>query len=1096
MTGYLKLHAAVGIAMAATLTLGTPGGLQADPMDGEGRRLTTNPLIDLHEMIREVEDEATALVPLGPRIAAGQGPHGSNHTVVRIFDQYGALEHQFLAYPTTVIGGIHVVAGPVFGGEMLLVTTPISSTATREIRLFHEDGRLAGSFEPDGDLDAPFILATGNFDPTRDGHEIAVMSAMRTGSTAPMIVYTGDGEELSRHDTPLPWSGTTTEVSLTRFPAEYADALLIHQVDDGQAAFFEPHRELTDFIDISSVPAGAHLHPSSLVGDHLLAGGHEPLFSTVHRLGADGSIVDIDAGARENHFWVHPMDSVGKRDDGYIYTFDSYLEGWSGNSSLALIPEEGRLRWNYIESAPFDPHMFSPLATSVEADLYDEFALRIRVQNAPDTSMPGRIFFFPMEGDLGIADFAIDTSTSDWQTIRVNMNAARLMTHGPWEGDMYLLRIDIPEDTQPYSYYQDMLVEIDWLSFTADPNFEPVQGINNISNDYISVARYRHLRTDASTNAYGDAQGFEIEDPEDFFGTQFDDFIFRSFNDYFEGLPNAWNATFSHRQFPGFFDAWIDHIDPDTGLNRFASLTRLNQPSDYEEVGTTFRNMTYAPGIPELERLKVWPLRSFLQELAVHHRQDPSKTVSIEPNHEFEIEVTADNTIGDYNPAMIEAFRDWLYRRYNGLAQINDRFNLTFADRESIDPPRNSGRGAWDAYSVDNPYYRAWEDFLRSIINHNIAIGMREALLAGLPPEIIKTHQIPANFAVGPIINGRRVTPIDWSMTAGTGFGVTQFGVWYNQPVTWLTGATSSGHTQNVMGEYQPLTTDLAAATSQIRHAFNNGIKFLHHLTWVDPGNDTTVIDGWNNTAQQAILNLIEDNEPRPMTTGGVGQIRPVVHLHDTADEQRYNIVQIGSGVNTEGLLKSIDQEGNWEGTVYKTPFHQALTIDVMEDETSRVLTTDQYATPSLNDLYSGDVIEIRFLARTDDPDGRITLLTLHSNIEMAGSRTIWGVGSEWRSYRYAVMVQERMDPMMVLINSGERDTPSGGAQSIELDQFSVTVQRRNVARIEYGINGGTPHRGGVRFDILSPSHVPESLDFVPFDPPSAVPNWSGLTIF
>ncbi|MCC5875051.1 MAG: hypothetical protein JJU11_02415 [Candidatus Sumerlaeia bacterium] len=1084
-------------AAVAILTMFVVGdGRPAVPMEGEGRRLSTNELIDLHELIQSVEGETSALVPLGPRIAAGQGPHGTNQTVIRVFDQYGALENQFLAYRGSITGGVHVVAGPVLGGETLLVTAPIASSATREIRLFHQDGRLAGAFEPDGDLAAPFTLAVGNFDPERNGHEIAVMGANRNGTESLLIVYTGTGEELSRHNSPLVWNGSPSAVTLTRVPAEYADVLLVHQMDDQLAAFFEPRRELSEMIDIASLPGDALLHPSALSGEYLLAGGHETLLSTVHHLDDNGTISSIDAGARENHFWVHPVDSIGKRPEGYVYTFDTYPEGWTGNTSLGLIPGEGRLKLQFLESEPFDPHMFSPLGDRVDADQFDEFAIRLRVENASAPSMPGRVFFFPVAGGLGIVDFNIDTTTSDWQTIRLNMNTDRLLSHDAWQGEMFRLRLDIPEDGQPYSTHADTAVEIDWFAFTADPTYEPVRGLNAISGEYVSVARYRHLRTDASTNAYGDEVGFEIDDPEEFFGQQFDDFLLRSFNDYYVGLPNAWNPTFSHRQFPGFFDAWIDHIDPETGLNRFASLTRTNETSDYLEVGTTFRNMTYAPGIPELDRLKVWPLRSFLQELAVHHRQDPSRTVSVEPNHEFEIEVTADNTIGDYNPAMIEAFRDWLYRRYAGLPQINARFNVSFPDRESIDPPRNDGRGSWDAYSLDNPYYLAWEDFLRSVVNHNIALGMRESLLAGLPPEIIKTHQIPANFAVGPIINGRRVTPIDWSMTTGTGFGVTQFGLWYNQPVTWLTGATSSGHTQNVMGEYQPLTTDLAAATSQIRHTFNNGIKFLHHLTWVDPSADQNLLDGWNNTAQQAILNLVEDIEPRPMTTGGIGQIRPVIHLRDTPEEQRYNIVQIGSGQETAGLLKSITHDGDWEGTIYLTPFHQALTVDVIENETSRLLTTDQYVTPSMNNLYSGDVIEVRFLARTNDADGKVTLLTLHDGTELPGSRMIWEVGEEWRSYRYAYMIQERMDPMMILINSGERDTASGGNQSIELDQFSVTVQRRNVARIEYGIDSGQPHRGGVRFDLLSPTHVPESLDLVPFAPPSSVSDWTGLAVY
>lgn len=594
----------------------------------------------------------------------------------------------------------------------------------------------------------------------------------------------------------------------------------------------------------------------------------------------------------------------------------------------------------------------------------------------------------------------------------------------------------------------------------------PVEAPNPFT-DYVHPGYFRHIRTDAASPAYDNPLTIDSTDPEDWIGSDFPEFIASTQANYEIGPDSIWEPTASHRQFVGRFDNWKAVNDSETGLPLYSALSRLDAVTGYTEVGSDFEVMSWAPGNDAVDRLVVWPLREYLRALAPRFRALPEKMVALEPNHEFEIEIALDSSIGDYNPAMIRAFREHLQRRYTTLAKINARMGTSFATINDIDPPRNTGRGSWDDYNTGNAFLLAWVDFSRRVVNFRIMQGMRESLLAGFPPEVIKCHQIPANYAVGDAAVNGRVTPIDWVLANNTGYGGTRYGIWYDRAQNWIQGAAASGYTMTVVGEYHPLTTNQSAAAAQLRYMFENGVNFIHHMTW----NNTA----FNDTGRAAYMEMITDNVPRPGTTGGAGAIKPVIRESGDWAGECYNIVQIGSGSERNGLLKSIDAKGEWEGTVYLTPFHAQVQIDAVAEDQAWTLGATQFVGGPVAGLYSGDQIEIRFEARTDDANGKFTSLVLHDGIELGGHRQVQDVSNEWIPYHYTLRFQNPMDEILILINSGERDTPTGNAQNIELRDFSMLVHRERVTRHEYYIETGAAHRGGVSFDVLSPEARPEA---------------------
>jgi len=582
---------------------------------------------------------------------------------------------------------------------------------------------------------------------------------------------------------------------------------------------------------------------------------------------------------------------------------------------------------------------------------------------------------------------------------------------------------------------------------------------------YIKHGRFRHLRTDQASPRYRDVD-FDDDVYEHWAGGAFEDYIAGTQADYDTSQPSMWEPTFTHRHHYGACEPWREEIDSGTGLHKYMMLSRLNNPGSYGEGSTTFSPLTYAFDLPAIDHLYVWPLREYVRHLAVRFRDNPEQLVGIEPNHEFEIYVPQDDSIGDYNPWMVSGFYQYLRSLYDTPSRINSRFGTGFAGVGDFDAPRDLGRGPWDEYRADNPFFMAWVQYNRNVVLRRLVQGFRECLLAGFPPEAIKTHQIPADYAIGHVPPSQRITPIDWIFTAGTGYGGTRYGVWAYSEHNWIQGAFSSGQTMTGIGEYHPISENQAAVTYQARYMFEHGVNFIHCMGF--PHGDVL---------RESYLSLQEADVPREGTTGGLGQVRAV----HQPDGRVYNIVCIGTGRGRSGLLKSVKADGSWEGTVYVVPFHSQIEIVPIVEGQTFVLTTADYSTGPIGGLMAGDQVEMCFRARTSEADGKVTLLVLHSGIEMPGQRKVISVGGQWGFYRYVLRNQLPLEDVVILLNSGERDTPTGHGQEIELKEFSVLVHKPQVARIEFGVTAGTRAEGGVRFDVLSRRYVPSGYVIWPY---------------
>jgi hypothetical protein len=579
---------------------------------------------------------------------------------------------------------------------------------------------------------------------------------------------------------------------------------------------------------------------------------------------------------------------------------------------------------------------------------------------------------------------------------------------------------------------------------------------------HVRHSRFAHLRTDFASPA-ARTPDFARSDPGFWAGEEYAAWVAEVLKDYDTALPTCWEPCFTHRWFYAQARAWAEATDPETGLPSYTLVTRDNETGTYGEFGETrsFVSGTYAPGVQPIECFYTFPLRGFLRELAKRFRANPEHFVAVEPNHEMEINAESKDTHGDYNPNMIRAFYCYLVDLYGSLDNLNRSFGTDFS-RDRFDAPRNLQRGAWDAYATGNPYYLVWMRFLNYVIYRVVAGTYREALLAGFPPEAIKCHQIPDHYAIASLTAfsrpAQRVTPIDWNLNAGVGFGFTRYGVWFNQEHNCVQGPNSSGFDAMVIGEYQSLTPDVEAALQQLVYLQTHGIQFIHCMEW-PAGHDR----GYNQSLAAALTRLAQADTPRPGQTGGTGQVRAV-----RQEGRAYDIVSLGTGPEQTGLLKSIAADGAWEGSVYVVPFHAHVDVRTLLTAASREVAAEPLRLGPFPGIDAGNLIDCSFAAKSAGPEAQwLSLRVYHRGIELPALRQTVEAGPDWRQTRWQARVQIDTDELALELGSGLVEQGTWGQQRVLLRDLVAVRHTEKTTKLKKGILAGQRHAGGVTFDVL-----------------------------
>lgn len=637
-------------------------------------------------------------------------------------------------------------------------------------------------------------------------------------------------------------------------------------------------------------------------------------------------------------------------------------------------------------------------------------------------------------------------------------------------GQKYIVALPAREGAEALSYitvYDENATakELD-VGFRENRFFSAYYTDGYNDDKYVSQGTFCHIRTDLDNGVLAGLNACATPAAVDnlFDTALYDQYAHGSRNSYAERLATEYlflEPCFTHRwnKIPhtGKLASYVDPID---GVQKYVSIGKAGEYMDYNELGSAFYVGTYADGILDLAKFRLYPLRSFLQTTATAFRGEganPEHLVGVSPVHEHEIDVAG--SVGDYNPYMIEGFRGYMLERYESVEKINAVFGTSFTDRASIDAPRDSGRGAWDAYSGD--YFTEWSMYNRYIVSKRIMEAYREALLAGYPPESISAHQIPEGEAVGGFLGEAhtRLTPIDVVLTCGTAYGGTRYGN-LARKTNFLVNAHNMGHSNITLGEYGSLYEDGKNAYAQLKNLWNNGLRMVHHITF----NDAQA-----NAEKEAIEMLMADNEPRPGYTGGTTGAVGV-----NRNGKQYSIVQIGAGSDSEstGLLKSIDASGKWEGTVYLVPFHtkqEAAAIEALNTPTEG--TQNRFSTGALEAIKNADQVEITFMAaKTGEERAWVTVEVYHKGCLVDDSTTTYELTDTLTPYRY-VLANQLYESGLEVVVTFHTEAGDGSMDAITLENFCGTLQTEHAGFSYYHGNKAyrmsDSHVGGVTFDLL-----------------------------
>ncbi len=604
------------------------------------------------------------------------------------------------------------------------------------------------------------------------------------------------------------------------------------------------------------------------------------------------------------------------------------------------------------------------------------------------------------------------------------------------EDDVYGDKIDI-------GVYENIFY---WYTVNSNMKLDAVKGLNVSNTDYIKSAEFQHIRTDLAGKIITVLSQKRLQLLAE---ANYSDWRSTAKIRNYSKSYNVWEPCFTHRFNITSSTQLLANVVDENGFKRYLGYTNANETANYVELDSQFYNATYAEGIIELDKMRIYPLRTTLQDLYSNFTGDPEKLVGLEPIHEIEINVG--ETFGDYNPNNIEGFRSYLLERFGSIENINNKFGTSFKSREDIDAPRNGAlgnRGSWDRFS--GAFFEQWALFTRKIVNKRLTEAFREALLAGFPSEIISGHSIPEGDAISGFLGqaDTRMSPVDAMMTLGCHFGATRYGMWFQDDTNFLNLAFSAGFKNVTMGEYNSMTSyKRGTPQKQLEYVWSHGGKYINILNISDEGTAADI---------KSVAKLIEQNNPRPGYAGGTGATLAV-----KAGEKSYQLVELGD--DETGLLKSVDANGNWTGDVYLVPFHSHVAVEniALGKEVRK-----RNESPLIGDLQTGDVIELNFLGSyTGSGSAKMVVEFFEDGIKNERMSAEFEIGGKTMPIKYTLSNQVPLGAVKIQVSYVCDDYAA-----LKIDDISLAVERESIARKYFGDYTAEAHKGGFTFDVAGES--------------------------
>jgi hypothetical protein len=316
---------------------------------------------------------------------------------------------------------------------------------------------------------------------------------------------------------------------------------------------------------------------------------------------------------------------------------------------------------------------------------------------------------------------------------------------------------------------------------------------------------------------------------------------------------------------------------------------------------------------------------------------------------------------------------------------------------------------------------------------------------------MIKSHQIPDSYVFKSIVGisegQKRISPIDWLLTTGAGFGFSRYGTYYDREHNIGQGAYSSGFDNMLVGEYASLNASHEKSLNQLLYLRNHGVSTLHVMWW-----PSELDKGFNNAQESALREMISKHDtPRKGLAGGIREIRPW-----RGKDQFFDIASLGTGPSHTGLLKSLKKDGSFEGTVYTVPFHAHVNIEVMKEQKTKNLNPRPKELATILHTRPGSVIEVSF--KVNGKTDNLLIDFTHRGVKLSDKSIRLEQIEAGQQVRLVYKIPLLMDEIKLLASTDK---------NIEIEDLLVVHHQDQVINLAKKIMTGKRHRGGVTFACL-----------------------------
>lgn len=367
-----------------------------------------------------------------------------------------------------------------------------------------------------------------------------------------------------------------------------------------------------------------------------------------------------------------------------------------------------------------------------------------------------------------------------------------------------------------------------------------------------------------------------------------------------------------------------------------------------------------------------------------YREENPDLMIFASTSSEFAMNAAANHDYCDYSSWSKGEFRDWLrgaglyegQGQFADLAAFNAAFGFSHVSWDEVEPPVTPN---WTGGS----YWSSWHNFRIRQVTEMTGAQIDSSRSAGIGPDFIYGHQIPAHPGSSNDLYRLYATPYTTTFNPGGSNGITTYGG--NASDSSIFSALYSNDKNWGIFEYNPLSTSESANLAALETVWENGGHIISPYVWASNSQPTYEIEG--TPFEMAMRTFVANHET---------ESPPIMAPYEAAPEARDPVWAMSEADDVENSSGLTDVHFT-TGILYATTTATDPALSLELDEAAAALLTDKYYALSMR-LFMPTVSNGE-RARLEWQDGGGEIETVEIPLKAGWNvyRVNLGVMAEWR---------------------------------------------------------------------------------------------------